>query len=371
MAFRVLSIDGGGMRGIYSAAYLSCLEKSFAAKRAVDALDIGKAFDLIVGTSTGAIIGCGLAAGVNPSKMVSLYKDNGSKIFPQKLPSIDTTSRLKLLKSLRDMYHFFKTRQGNLKKGNQALQEALDAIFQDTTIRQIWDEREIALAIPAVRMGDYSPHVFKTPHMLNSDFRDDGYRLSDICLASSAAPIYRSLAAVDHPSGQGYTAFADGGLWANNPVMVALMEALRIISENGEPDKQIEIFCLGSCSKPEGQVLDKSQVHRGLGEWKFGGEALNLSLSTQSHAFNNMATFFTGFLRNQVQLVCFPSGPLPCNMMEYLALDETRPIALNCLIEKGRSDAALANSEIQRKTKNGQALEALFNSMPVLPAEMT
>ena len=62
MAFRVLSIDGGGMRGIYTGTYLEALEHAFALKRnAPKGLDVGKAFQLIVGTSTGAILGCGLA----------------------------------------------------------------------------------------------------------------------------------------------------------------------------------------------------------------------------------------------------------------------------------------------------------------------
>ena len=58
MAFRVLSIDGGGMRGIYTATYLDALERAFATRRNLPGgLDIGKAFQLIVGTSTGAVIG--------------------------------------------------------------------------------------------------------------------------------------------------------------------------------------------------------------------------------------------------------------------------------------------------------------------------
>ena len=63
--FRVLSIDGGGMRGLYTAAYLSSLVQRYSVTRGEAGLDIGKGFDLITGTSTGAIIACGLAAGVS------------------------------------------------------------------------------------------------------------------------------------------------------------------------------------------------------------------------------------------------------------------------------------------------------------------
>lgn len=56
--FRVLSLDGGGMRGVYTATYLGELAHAFARKRGVAALDVGRGFDLIVGTSTGGIVAC-------------------------------------------------------------------------------------------------------------------------------------------------------------------------------------------------------------------------------------------------------------------------------------------------------------------------
>ena len=69
--FRVLSLHGGGMRGTYTATYLDRVAATFANRRGVAALDIGAAFDLIVGTSTGGINACALAAGV-PSFAVLL-----------------------------------------------------------------------------------------------------------------------------------------------------------------------------------------------------------------------------------------------------------------------------------------------------------
>jgi uncharacterized protein len=62
--FRVLSLDGGGMRGTYTATYLDKIADTFARRRNVGALDIGAGFDLIVGTSTGGIIAAALATGV-------------------------------------------------------------------------------------------------------------------------------------------------------------------------------------------------------------------------------------------------------------------------------------------------------------------
>jgi patatin-like phospholipase/acyl hydrolase len=71
--FRVLSLDGGGMRGTYTATYLDKIADTFARRRNVGALDIGAGFDLIVGTSTGGIIAAALATGVPLSDIVALY----------------------------------------------------------------------------------------------------------------------------------------------------------------------------------------------------------------------------------------------------------------------------------------------------------
>src|SRR5215475_657100 len=85
--FRVLSLDGGGMRGTYTATYLDRISGAFARRRGVPALDVGAAFDLIVGTSTGGIIACALAAGVPLSEIVELYRVHGPAIFRRRLPA--------------------------------------------------------------------------------------------------------------------------------------------------------------------------------------------------------------------------------------------------------------------------------------------
>jgi hypothetical protein len=272
---RVLTIDGGGMRGIYSAAFLHELSSLFAKKRGCKALDVGKGFDLIVGTSTGAIVGCALAAGEPLSKVVKLYRENGPKIFPERVPS----STVRVLKQM--------PRRGSInRRGAEALKAALTAVLGAKTFKEVETSRGIALAIPAVEMSQQRSWVFKTGHWGGT--RDDDTKLVDACMATSAAPIFRSLAAVD-AGGElgGYRVFADGGLWANNPVLVGLLDAIKM-----DRTRPIEIYALGSYPKPDGERIAKDDLDRGYIDWQFGAKAASLSIAAQEFAFDNMASMF-------------------------------------------------------------------------------
>lgn len=353
MIFRVLSIDGGGMRGIYSAAYLDALEQSFSKKRNLpQGLDVGKGFKLIVGTSTGAIIGCGLAKGVQSAEIVKLYEKWGAAIFPKKMPKALTL----------DLAQQMFTRPQYLKRGDEALTQALKEALGDMTVGQLWRERNIALAVPSVNMSNYNGWVFKTPHDPKSNHRDDDYTLVDVCRASSAAPLFRSLAAVNRPKDKEFNVFADGGLWANNPVIVSLLEALRISADHEDTD--IEIFCLGSCGKPEGESVEKTALHRGLAEWKFGGEAAKVSIAAQESAFDEVANKLIRYLNKKVRIIRFPTNKIPGSMLQFLDLDETRPQGLLALISQARTDADKTNSDIQYGKNDGPAIESLFNDVP-------
>lgn len=361
MPFRVLSINGGGMRGIYAAAYLQALEDSFKNKAGRNSFDIGKGFDLIVGTSTGAIIGCALAKGIPPSEIVKLYKENGQRIFPQKLPSVSGKTDVGgILNTLLQLFN----RPSFLRLGEEALRGALSNAFGDMTIRHVWDERGIALAVTAVKMSNYRPCVFKTPHNVDSDGRDNNITLVDVCLASSAAPIYRSLAAIDVNSDGNYEVYSDGGLWANNPVVVALTEALRILDGRNQRDESIEIYCLGSCGKPDGLMIEKEKLARGLQEWKFGGEVAQVSIAAQEYAFDFIADEMVKYLGRDIKIVNFPAGQVNSDLMQYLDIDETRQIGLNSLVNKANTDAHETNTFIRNNRELGPLIEALFEAMP-------
>lgn len=351
--FRVLSLDGGGMRGLYTATYLSCLLTGFAKKRSVDELDLGRAFNLIVGTSTGAIIGCSLANAVPLATVVSFYKKFGKDIFRHGLPT-------NLLEAIWDVTR----RSGWLESGHAALKEALQSVLGNVTIGEVYQARRIALAITAIEMEHHAPIIFKTAHLPDSMHRDDGYSLVDVCLASSAAPIYRSLAAVDDPDMKDtFRVFADGGLWANNPVLVGLVDALRM-TEIGD---RIEIFCLGTCPRPAGEILGKDGVHRGLLEWKFGGNVATLGIDVQEAAYDRMASMLSRHLSRDCHVVRFPREQVPAQLQPFLDLDDTSEAAAHALIAQAKKDAEMTNSHCgDPQNSDGQLVNRLFMEVPVL-----
>lgn len=353
--YRVLSLDGGGMRGIYTAAFLDRLIGQFARIRGESALDLGAGFDLIAGTSTGAIVGCALAIGSPMNSVVSLYREHGREIFPHRI------------KGKASAVYRAVSGRTYVRQGDKALRKALGDVLGDITMLDVFDGRGISLSIPSVYMSAHRAWVFKkTPR---SGVRDDNYPLVDVCMASSAAPIYRSLAAIDDPNCPNgpKQVFADGGLWANNPIMVGLTDALTIAA----PDQPIEIFSLGTCPRPEGDHLDEESAHRTMLDWSLGADVAPLSISAQEFAFDNMARLIANAISNcgrSIRRVRFPNKPVPASMMPFLALDDTRPEAMDRLVHQAHNDADLTKSACDDSSnEDGRLICKLLHQLPAMP----
>ena len=353
--YRVLSLDGGGMRGIYTAAFLDRLVTYFARARGVEALDLGKGFDLITGTSTGAIVASALAVGKPLGDVVRLYEQHGPKIFPHRIKGTASA----IYRALRGRAY--------VRAGDRALREALGEVLGDVTMLDVYERRGISLSVPAVSMKTHRAWVFKkTP---KSGVRDDLYPLVDVCLASSAAPIYRSLAAVDDPMADHgrKQVFADGGLWANNPVLVGLVDALMV----ADRERPIEIFSLGTCSRPEGEHIDGRKVHRSMLEWKLGAEVAPLGISAQEFAYDNMARLLSNVLTDlgrPVRTLRFPKKDVPAEMLRFLALDDARKGAMDRLVQQACSDADIIKSSCDDpRSEDGRMVKSLMTDLPAMP----
>jgi hypothetical protein len=348
------------MRGVYTAACLGRLVKYFADSRNEKSLDLGKGFDLITGTSTGAIVACALAVGKPLAEVVSLYETHGPDIFPHRIKTGAFTGKASVLwRILRG--------QAVVKAGDKALRNALTSVLADATMLDVFEKRGIALSIPAVAMKNHRSWVFKKTS--KSGTRDDRYPLVDVCMATSAAPIYRSLAAIDDPMG-GHgrkQVFADGGLWANNPVLVGMLDALAAAAQ-GQP---IEVFSLGTCSRPEGETISEDEAHRSILDWKLGADVAPLAISAQEFAYDNMARFLSNILTDlgrNVRTLRLPKKDVPAEMLGYLGLDDARKGAMTRLIQQAHADADLIKSACDdAKNPDGAMVKALMMDLPAMP----
>jgi uncharacterized protein len=220
--FKILSLDGGGIRGAFIAAFLADIEERLGCR-------IAEYFDLLAGTSTGAIIAAALALQEPASRIEAFYRERGPKIFTRRasLPLRGVVERAKAvcIERILTPYGLDYDLLRQSKYAGAELKSALDEVFAD---RKIGDAKA-RLVIPAVDLTRGQTVVFKTPHLPNM-FRDRHYRVADVLMATTAAPTYFPHAVI----GEG-SAFVDGGTWANNPSMVAIAEALKIRDASNRP----------------------------------------------------------------------------------------------------------------------------------------
>lgn len=257
--FRILSLDGGGIRGIFPASVLAELEQRFCAGRLVS-----EYFDLIAGTSTGGIIALGLGAGLSASEMKALYVERGQEIFPERKRS-----------GLRNLASFL--RQAVLYRYNR---DAITSILRETLGDKLLGESVNRLCIPAFDGTHSEVFVYKTPH--HEDYRFDRFeKMINIGLATSAAPTF-----FQPFKNAGYQ-LVDGGVWANNPIMLAVIEAL--ICFDVEP-KQIDVLSIG-CGDDPYLVSPRQIKFGGLWFWK---DAIFAAMRLQSLAATNQARLLLG-----------------------------------------------------------------------------
>lgn len=242
--FQILALDGGGLRGIFSAAMLAALEEDLQ-------ISIVDHFDLIAGTSTGGIIALGLGLGLRPRQIVEFYAELGDQVFRSRL-GLGPARRL-----LRAKYQ------------PGPLREALTGVFGDRT----FGESTKRLAITSYNLGADDVYLFRTAHhpRLRRDWRE---RAVDVAMATSAAPTYLPGFPL---SG---TRLVDGGLWANNPAMVAVVEA---VGTCGILLADLRVFSLGTTV----DVRHRSRrLDRG-GVLPWARAAVDVILRAQSISVNN------------------------------------------------------------------------------------
>jgi patatin-like phospholipase/acyl hydrolase len=216
--YRILSIDGGGLLGTLPAAFLAAIEE-------YTNRPIGDFFDLIAGTSTGGIIAIGLGMGMRASEVLKLYVEQGPSIFSQNHGPLGNwlRRRHRLARSL------FRA-----KYSSDELKAALTEILGD---KKLGDSSR-RLLIPAWNPTTRDIYIYKTPHhqRLRTDYK---VRAVDVALGTAAAPTYFPRHFNEHDVG-----LLDGGVWANNPVAIAVVEALSMMNWPGDELQVLSLGCL-------------------------------------------------------------------------------------------------------------------------------
>lgn len=194
-AVRVLSLTGGGYRGLFTAKILVDLCGLAGCSGPLE-----KKFDVFAGTSIGGVLACALAVGVAPGRVLDAIEAHGAKVFPKKR---GRTLRRVLFGSLYD--------SDNLAK-------VVDEVLGGKARLPLKNLR-VGLLVPAVDWASGGTELFQSAAFGKAHASDATLR--DVCLATAAAPTYFK------PHEINGRAMLDGGLVANNPDAIALLEVAR------------------------------------------------------------------------------------------------------------------------------------------------
>ena len=347
--FRALVMDGGGMRGLYAATVLQSLMDLCAppGSKTDDSAspphaDLSKRFDLMAGASTGGLLAATLAYGCTLDEIIGIYRSSGQDIFPHPMPDYAS----KHINSLA-MSSWAVRWRGKCPGNPAALRAKLEEFLGAATLRELWEQKGVALCIPVTNVTDRACLVFKTPHASEDDGQATAeHRLVDVCMATAAAPVIFPLAWTPAPGNpESFIACTDGGLWANSPVLVALLEALKL--HNGRP---IEIVVVGSTGLAGDIVVKPGEENWGLMDWTMNSRLLELAMETQSQGHYQIARALIPHLKVKPAPVIirlpysFPSS----DNASLFGLDQARPKALEAMQVKGREDAHRIYDKIRR-----------------------
>jgi predicted acylesterase/phospholipase RssA len=343
--FRVLSLDGGGVRGLFTAVLLQGLTAEFAKQQGLDdrqEYDLGRQFDLIVGTSTGAILATALAAGVPLSLVISLYTNRAKAIFRNPVPASTVGALVWWIAR-----HLYKA-----ANRPEPLKDALEEVLGEETLGALYARRRIALCVPTVDAETLKSWVFKTPHVSRLQ-RDVNYRLLDVCLASAAAPLIFPVKEIERPEANATLSaaprlnwFVDGGLWANNPSVVALTEALT----TAKPGQPIQLVSVSTCPPFKGSTVMRATANRGLLAWRAGIKMVETGLDAQSYAYDYMTKTLAQHARQDVNYVRLADPDVGAEDLPFLGMDNPSDETLRRLttlayraVDKNRSEATTGN----------------------------
>ena len=248
--FKILALDGGGIRGLYTSIILEKIQENFS-------INFKEDFDLLVGTSTGSIIASCIALDVPIKKITELYEIEGKNIFSKRC-------------------YRFRAFQSKYKK--DGLKNVLNKKFKNIKLGEI----EKPLMIVSADMLNDNVYIHKSNYLakIENHTRDKETKLSDAVLSSCSAPTYFNPQRLNN----GYF-LCDGGIWANNPSILGFTEA---VSKFKQTIDKIFILSIGTGNKQINYDTNK-KFWGFLTGWKTT-KLIDYLLSLSSEGVNNIST---------------------------------------------------------------------------------
>lgn len=240
---RMLSIDGGGIRGYLPALLLAEIERR-AGRPAVEL------FDVVAGTSTGGIIAIGLAAGVTVQDLAKFYPQYGRRIFggsdqpewSKRLFGTGATWSERLMGPANTIGAPFGRDErwgGNARHQSGGLEGVLHEVLGDMMLSQ----SKLPLLVTSYEAELGLPVVFSSAEAMLDPARFD-LPLRSVARATSAAPTYFAAARMNWAGGS--RQFIDGGVWANNPAALAITESIKMTSSRQLTGDSVFLVSLGT-----------------------------------------------------------------------------------------------------------------------------
>ncbi len=297
--FRVLSLDGGGVRGVLTARILSNIEDHLNRGNPIRK-GIGQQFDLIAGTSTGGIIALALSIGLSAKEILGFYEIHIPKIFSssQKRNPIRSTV--------------------SPKYSSDQLRDSLREIFDEKTLNDVLTD----VCITGVALNNAKPRFHKTDYLARNRARLDE-KLIDVALATSAAPTYFKAHTMVHS-----TSIIDGGVCANNPALVAIVDSLQFErpSKRGTPQAQdlkndLVMLSIGTGEQPSMPYDVSALSDSGWAQW--AGPIVEVLFESQSQLVHSQAQF----LLNEHYLRVNPALKFPMKLDDVSMLDELKNLS--------------------------------------------
>ncbi|MEM5547156.1 CBASS cGAMP-activated phospholipase [Pseudoalteromonas fuliginea] len=340
---RILALNGGGVRGLFTISVLAELENVIEQKTGQTDVRIGNYFDLITGASIGGILALGLAEGKSARELKEVFFTESSKIFP--IHSFADGARKFFRKIIAPTYK------------SDPLRKAIVAMIGDEIT---FNDLARRVMIPSINLSTGKPQFFKTPH--NPDFTRDGtIRLIDAAMATSAAPTYF---APHYIEDLGFR-FIDGGLVANNPSFIALHEVfgdmkLDFPHADYEDIHILNIGTMGDEYAVSPNLLSSKSFWKGgyLGLWGMGERLVLSTMAANQILHQNMLERELAIYNASGNYIKLDSK-VPNEAASDITLDNSSPSSLADLAGRGKQ---LVSEEY---AKNG-ALRDFFNE----PAEL-